>query len=538
MAPKSDPFKPAGPATRSRKQETGEEPSAATFSDAPAAPEGGDIGRPPSDPIADGFAQLQRSFEEMAARQARQFDELAADQSRRLEDLSHRLDTVESRSGRVSPRASSSSAPTAPAAPSAASCPSPTTAPKAVSATSAAEITATTQQRADPLTDNSAPPRGAHPWSHWDERIRSDVAERLARFNLSLTKLYNDTAYDAYGRSRGSTRDDTSSSARPVYCKHETLGSFEGDPTKLEAFISRVRDIGRKRIPGWEDAVLAAVPDALSGHAAKWHASLTTAEVERMGTLEDLFAAMRRAFPVNRAQLRTDARMRKWEPRAESAMNYFYDKVLLMRQAFGETYAEQALAQDVADGLEASMRAYVRLPVQGPTLQTLQDALAEWEPVWRQIHKVSLTASPHSNQDTPAMARSQSEPVLPAVIPPPTAPLPPPPPRPPRSEQRQAVPGSPQWSRTSASVTSLSQTYDPARVVPAANGQPRMYRRPDSTRVMRLNRNCGKCGQAHFDFEHEHLLSSGQLHTLHASDYDEADESELDLASAATGASF
>ncbi|KAK0519708.1 hypothetical protein OC842_007355, partial [Tilletia horrida] len=126
-------------------------------------------------------------------------------------------------------------------------------------------------------------------------------------------------------------------SSRQLICKHETLGSFDGDPTKLEGFLSRVRAIGRKRIAGWEDAVIAAVPDALTVQAAKWHASLTEKETAAWTTLDDLIAAMRRAFPINRAQLRSLARQRQWEPRAESAMNYYYDKVLLMRQAFGDT---------------------------------------------------------------------------------------------------------------------------------------------------------------------------------------------------------
>ncbi|KAK0519985.1 hypothetical protein OC834_007193 [Tilletia horrida] len=451
-------------------------------------------------------------------------------------DICTRLDALELRSGRSSPSRTPPSSSTAASAPVARD-----QSPASIPSASVSAQPTTSAQATQP--ESSTTESTSEPWAAWPSSIRSVLGERLGKHNLSFAKLWKEPESVWMPRSSAASRPDVAATAaqtatRPLFCKAETLGSFDGDPSKLESFISRVHDIGRKRIPGWSEAVLAAVPDALTGHAAKWHASLTKQEVESVNSLDDLFAVMRRAFPINRAQLRTDARQRKWNPKTESAMNYFYDKVLLLRQAFGDTYAEMALAQDVADGLEASMRAYVRLPPENPTLQTLQDALAEWEPVWREVHAVNIVSDTDDKKDAPLMTRSQSEPATHAATPL-SAPLPllPAPPRPPRSEQRAVAPSSPQWSKTSASVPSLSQTYDPSRIVPASNGQPRMYRRPDSSRVMRLNRNCGKCGQSHFDFEHDHLLASGQLRTL-TGDYDEVEESELGLDVAGAGASF
>ncbi|KAK0524171.1 hypothetical protein OC842_005912 [Tilletia horrida] len=465
-------------------------------------------------------------------------------------DLCSRMSALELRSGRTSPSktppTSSISAETAPTAPapfadaarkssvvtqSSSTNEQPAVATAQSAATAPLSASSTASQSADKQTGPSASQSGpdalrTNPWSRWAPDVQREVRFRLGKHGLSLTQLYEDPAESAPGPAPGVGRDSSSApSTRQLVCKHETLGLFDGDPAKLESFLSRVRAIGRKRIQGWEDAVLTAVPDALTGHAAKWHSSLTERDSDAIDSLDALCAAMRRAFPINRAQLRSLARQRRWEPEKESAMNYYYDKVLLMRQAFGDTYAETALAQDVADGLDASMRAYVRLPTEAPTLQLLQASLAEWESVWREVHAVPLLADDSSKADAPAMSRSRSEPAAPSTATPLSTPLPLPPARPPRSENRPstATHGSPQ--KSSASVASLALSYDPTRIVPAANGQPRMYRRPDSTRVMRLNRNCAKCGQQHFDFEHEHLLATGQVRMLEAEPYDEVDES-------------
>ncbi|KAE8211766.1 hypothetical protein CF326_g9936 [Tilletia indica] len=247
-----------------------------------------------------------------------------------------------------------------------------------------------------------------------------------------------------------------------------------------------------------------------------------------MRTVADVAKAMRAAFPANRAQQRKEARERCWNSRKESAMSYYFAKVRLMRQAFGDTYEEGSLAQDVADGLEASMRAYIRLPIEHPTLDQLQAAIAEWEPTWREVYRIPLATNVGGGDKVTGGTTNSTTPSSTLGSAPPA--------RPPRSEQRN----SPAVAQSSASAPaplqpsfgSLASTYDPARVVPASGDQPRMYRRPDSTRVMRLARNCGKCGGAHFDFEHDHLLKSGQIHTLDSltEDYPEVDESELGLA--------
>ncbi|KAK0520169.1 hypothetical protein OC842_007185, partial [Tilletia horrida] len=508
------------------------------------------------------------SMETKLDRMLANFDQLAVLPGQ-VADLCSRLDALELRSGRTSPNKTppvSTAAPSvsaAPAAPVAAAAENPSTSqppstsvpsttpptsasapPPAVAVPTAATVQAPMAPPASASTQphpqqqhEANPARHPNPWSHWEESTQSQVRFLLSQHGLSLNQLFDvrdggkggeqGDSTPPRGPAAASTSAEREPPTRQLICKHETLGSFDGDPAKLESFLSRVRAIGRKRIHGWEDAVLAAVPDALTGHAAKWHASLTKHESDAIDTLDALCTAMRRAFPINRAQLRSLARQRRWKPEEESAMNYYFDKILLMRQAFGDTYSEKALAQDVADGLDASMRGYVRLPTDNPTLHQLQEAMAEWEPTWREVHSVSVLSPTELEPNAPSMLRSKSEPPTPAGVVLPSTPLPPPPQRPPRSEQRQSAPGAAPRP-TSASVGSLAQTYDPSRVVPASNGQPRMYRLPNSSRVMRLNRNCNRCGQQHFDFEHEHLLTSGQIRVVEAVPYDEVDESELD----------
>ncbi|KAE8197073.1 hypothetical protein CF328_g3952 [Tilletia controversa] len=311
--------------------------------------------------------------------------------------------------------------------------------------------------------------------------------------------------------------------SRPLKCQRELIGSFDGEPTRLERFLSRVADMARSNSdPAWEPAVVVAIPQALEGIAARWHAGLPTTTVRGLRTVEDYARLMRRAFAVNRAQLRQDAHDRRWQESQESGMAYLFDKVQLLRYAFGDSYTESVLVQEVADKLPPSMYAYIRLPEEGAVLDDLQDAIIRWEPVWRKVHNIPLldSSSMSSDKVVKTPSASTSAPVR-------QAPASAPPPRPPRAVNH-TVP--------SASVTapgpqtSLPATYDPARIVPAANGLPRMYRRPNSNKVLRLGWNCNRCGGEHFDFEHEYLLQAGQINTLTVADYPEIDEADLGLA--------
>ncbi|CAD6934548.1 unnamed protein product [Tilletia caries] len=53
-----------------------------------------------------------------------------------------------------------------------------------------------------------------------------------------------------------------------------------------------------------EERMVAVIATAFTGPAARWHATLTTETVEKHRSVADIFRAMRKAFPINRGQVR------------------------------------------------------------------------------------------------------------------------------------------------------------------------------------------------------------------------------------------
>ncbi|KAK0519699.1 hypothetical protein OC834_007293, partial [Tilletia horrida] len=271
-----------------------------------------------------------------------------------------------------------------------------------------------------------------------------------------------------------------------ILCKAESLGEFRGDPFDLEFFIQQVEDRARAlQGRNWAKAVRAAIPEALKGVAREWHLSLSPAEVAALRTVDEYLGALRKAFPVDRVQLRRDAHDRVWQPREETATAYTFPKVRMLRQAYGAGVPEQLLVDETMAGLEASMRALVRMPRDAYTVAALREELTTLERSWRDIHKVSLDARGLDAQAsaTPPPSKTASA----AALPPSSA------------TSRVAMTAS-----AGAPASSTRGRYDPSRVVEAKGSEPRMYRR-DNGSYMRLGRPCGRCGEQHFDFEHAYL---------------------------------
>ncbi|KAE8229179.1 hypothetical protein CF326_g5859 [Tilletia indica] len=98
-------------------------------------------------------------------------------------------------------------------------------------------------------------------------------------------------------------------STRTMTCKTEWIGDYDGDPTQLEDFLTRLRDLIRSEtqkelIPSWITAVLRTLPRTLKGNAAIWHQGLSDSDAAKLTSLDAWCAAMRSAFPVNRQQLK------------------------------------------------------------------------------------------------------------------------------------------------------------------------------------------------------------------------------------------
>ncbi|KAE8240942.1 hypothetical protein A4X13_0g7624 [Tilletia indica] len=325
---------------------------------------------------------------------------------------------------------------------------------------------------------------------------------------------------------QASTSTSLALSTRSMTCKTEWIGDYDGDPTQLEDFLTRLRDLIRSEtqeelIPVWIKAVLRTLPRTFKSNAAVWHQGLSDTDAAHLTSFEAWATAMRAAFPVNRQQLRRDARLRKWKPNEENAVGYYFHKVRLLRQAFGKDQQEEALVTDIVDGLPETMVALLRLPRKGATLAELVMELGDWEPNWRVQYKIPLrstiapaTTFPATTPTTPALAftptanrliqqtmgRSASAPTTPAAT---------------NSLSSRAAPsGSP----SQKPISKFAAAYDPTRVIPAQNGQPRRYRPPGKDAVMDLRAPCSYCGGDHFNFEHDHLVP--QVRTLVADDDD------------------
>ncbi|KAK0546244.1 hypothetical protein OC844_007274, partial [Tilletia horrida] len=316
---------------------------------------------------------------------------------------------------------------------------------------------------------------------------------------------------------RASARDSVNSagSYRALDCKPEHLPKFDGTPSKLEEWIDRVRDVTRSNLdPAWNRAVMATIPSIFTGAAARWHASLKDEVVEKRQAVADIFVELRHAFPVNKSQVRQAALSRRWTPRAETAVDYAYDKLGLLRTAYsladGSSKEEIELAE-ILDGLPDSMRPMIRLPPGTGDMNVLVRELVEWERVWRSVYsvpfaddKADVNADAGPTAKSSGRAKSQTAPAPSSAPPAPSAVAP--------------------ASQSNSADPNRRPRYDPSRVREANGDQPRSYLRENGS-LMRLNRPCGRCGEQHFDFEHAYIKEGARAFPLvYAADYEVVDD--------------
>ncbi|KAE8217907.1 hypothetical protein CF319_g8110 [Tilletia indica] len=321
------------------------------------------------------------------------------------------------------------------------------------------------------------------------------------------------TAVDPVGTVSGAGDISLPSSNAPRLriCKPEYLPEFGGDPYKLDRFLTRVHDIIRNDPdPAWERAVLHALPIKLVDDAEEWHSGLSDEESKAIGSFEDLEAAMRLQFPMNYTEQRRLAHERKWVPTAEQAGTYYFAKLRVLRAAFGKDQSDTVLARYIIDGLPATFRAMIRLPRTNILLTDLRAEIGDWEPTWREMHPQLALRRPAASASAPQSAASSSA-VKPAAT------------------KQNPTAGPPPAPSTAASggssrPLSLAATYDRARVIPAADGKPRRYRRPGDDVVIELNRPCTRCGDDHFNFEHPHLVPTVQTMGVDEDSYPEVED--------------
>ncbi|KAK0521048.1 hypothetical protein OC834_006809 [Tilletia horrida] len=318
------------------------------------------------------------------------------------------------------------------------------------------------------------------------------------------------------GKTTTRDSDAHAHSSKPLECKVERLPKFDGTPAALEEWIDRVRDVTRSNPDkSWNRAVMSAIPSVLTGAAARWHASLRDEEIEQRRSVADIFDSLRRAFPVNRSQIRQAALQRRWTPSTETAVTYAYDKLGLLRTAYslvgGATKEEIELAE-IVDGLPDTMRPMIRIPAGTKDMNDLVRELVEWEHVWRNISGVPLASTPSDSSLSSFNEASKSSGI---ARPKPAAPSP----------KVDAMPRTP----NGATPVPGRPRYDPSRVREASATEPRAYMRENGS-LMKLNRPCARCGEQHFDFEHPFLKEGAKAFPIvTTADHEIVDVDETDF---------
>ncbi|KAE8239415.1 hypothetical protein A4X06_0g8271 [Tilletia controversa] len=285
---------------------------------------------------------------------------------------------------------------------------------------------------------------------------------------------------------------------RFIQCKPEWLPKFDGVPANLEHFLGRILDIARSNdSEAWDSAMARTMPLVVDAYAK----------------------ALRKAFPVDEVDQRRRAQERKWIPEDEPVQTYHFDKIRLLRTDDPETEpSEIRLVQDLLDGLPASFRALMHLPRRTATRDDVRLELVEVESLWRKLNPdralrtTASTATESSARAASSSSGGRGSRSAPAES---------------STPARAPAVVSPAAPRPGAPL-GMSATYDKSRIVEAKNGRPRMYRWLDSTKVLELSHPCKRCGQDHFDFEHNDLVPAVRvIDTIDSSDYRVIDESEL-----------
>jgi hypothetical protein len=232
------------------------------------------------------------------------------------------------------------------------------------------------------------------------------------------------------------------------------------------------------------------LPLCLRGMAKQWYHAQSRHTLDRLNASIDewerLFVSEFRASLVDRE---TTADRRRWMIGKESSKAYFYDKLELLRDYLPESSPEdlQFILQKIKDGMDAEYAINIRSTLfPNPSINKFLHELDEVDrmvdaKLARERADRRPTHQPVSQTRETAKTTSRA------------------PHRPGDSQPTAPRPSDP--------AASLRFSYDPSRISFDTSIRPavRLYTRPDTNRVLRLERPCRACGQQHFGFEHDHI---------------------------------
>lgn len=260
------------------------------------------------------------------------------------------------------------------------------------------------------------------------------------------------------------------------------VGLFDGDTSELNFWLERVSTLyDMKEDPAWRQQLMETIPLCLRGSAKKWYQAIAQTD-QRRELLEwtSFSEHIRLAFEPAASSLRRQADERKFRYKEEEAGDYFYEKLSLLRAAYRHR-TDAELVHDIWLGLPDTLQTVCRAPATDRTLKSLLTELRLYESSWRngdsRDRSLRTTASGKR-----AQIQASADETTPTV---------------------SSKASTPSAAPNTRQRVDLSATYKPENIK-MIKGE-RWYLVPGTTRMMKLERTCNTCKQAHFDFEHHHL---------------------------------
>ncbi|KAE8228228.1 hypothetical protein CF326_g6849 [Tilletia indica] len=200
-------------------------------------------------------------------------------------------------------------------------------------------------------------------------------------------------------RSQPTTITGVEETGRSFSVKPEELGSFDGTPEDATLFLANIEAIRTtERDPGWDKALLRALPRTLRGSARLWFASLSPVERSTsLGSLDALLTAIRANFKPAQAVVRQQARARRWQPDDEDVIHYTFVKAALLKTGWPDI-SEGEVVKEVIDGIDPAVAKLVQTPFRNdPTLVAVRTELRIQETFWRAEFGRPLVRPPPSS---------------------------------------------------------------------------------------------------------------------------------------------
>lgn len=272
--------------------------------------------------------------------------------------------------------------------------------------------------------------------------------------------------------------------------KADRITDFNGDPDDLFQWLRWVESLHNSKMsPQWQDAVVSTLPQCMAGAAKDWYANLSDEARAKLTTWKRWKHALSNIFAPDISELRVKADARLWEVPYETATSYHFEKLNLLKQAYGQR-SEEDLVKELKRGLPVNIRRTIRTDMgSGDT-----DAF---------LHELRSQEGPYRLEDPKNRAlrpRPKGKETATSSVP---------------SRQAGDYASSASSSRQAAGPSSQREERPRMDEMPYVKSNAwtdpktggRHYLVPGSKVVLNLkDRKCKHCGGNHFDFEHKHLV--------------------------------